>query len=182
MTMAKKTQSTKKSSSPKRATSPRPRPSSDDKALRDHLLYLLKGGGAHASFDDAIGDWPVQLAGAKVANYPHSAWMLLEHLRLAQWDILEFSHNRKHVSPAWPEGYWPASDTPSSEKEWKESVAAFKSDLREMQRLVADRKVDLYAKIPWGDGQTVLREALLAADHNAYHIGQLVTLRKAIGI
>ncbi len=182
MTMAKKTQSTKKSSSPKRATRPRPRPSSDDKALRDHLLYLLKGGGAHASFDDAIGDWPVQLAGAKVANYPHSAWMLLEHLRLAQWDILEFSRNRKHVSPAWPEGYWPASDTPSSEKEWKESVAAFKSDLREMQRLVADRKVDLYAKIPWGDGQTVLREALLAADHNAYHIGQLVTLRKAIGI
>lgn len=154
----------------------------NDQPLRDHLLYLLKGGGAHATFEDAIGDWPVQLAGAKVANYPHSAWMLLEHLRLAQWDILEFSRNRKHVSSKWPEGYWPAAEGPASEKEWKESVAAFRKDLREMQRLVADRKVDLFAKIPWGDGQTVLREALLVADHNAYHIGQLVMLRKAIGI
>ncbi len=155
---------------------------SNDRPLRDHLLYLLKGGGAHASFDDAIGDWPVQLAGAKVANYPHSAWALLEHLRRAQWDILEFSRNRKHVSPKWPEGYWPASDAPASEKEWKESVVAFKKDLLEMERLVADLNVDLFAKIPWGDGQTILREALLAADHNAYHIGQLVMLRKAIGI
>lgn len=180
--MPKKTKSKKKSSSRKAATKPQPRPGSTDQPLRDHLLYLLKGGGAHATFDDAIGDWPVQLAGAKVANYPHSAWALLEHLRLAQWDILEFSRNRKHVSPEWPEGYWPASDAPASEKDWKKSVAAFESDLREMQSLVANRQTDLYAKIPWGDGQTILREALLVADHNAYHIGQLVMLRKAIGI
>jgi hypothetical protein len=182
MTMAKKTKPKKKSSSRKPATKSQPRPSSSDQPLRDHLLYLLKGGGAHASFDDAIGDWPVQLTGAKVANYPHSAWMLLAHLRLAQRDILEFSRNRRHVSPKWPEGYWPASEAPANEKEWKESVAGFKQDLREMQRLVADRRVDLYAKIPWGDGQTILRETLLVADHNAYHIGQLVMLRKAIGI
>jgi len=157
-------------------------PATRDQPLRDHLLYLLKGGGAHASFDDATGDWPIQITGAKVANYPHSAWALLEHMRLAQWDILEFSRNRKHLSPKWPEGYWPASDAPAGEKEWKESVAAFKRDLREMQRLVADRKLDLYAKIQWGDGQTLLREALLLADHNAYHLGQLVMLRKSIGI
>jgi hypothetical protein len=182
MTMAKKTKSKKKSISTKAATKPQARPSSDDQPLRGHLLYLLQGGGAHATFDDAIGDWPVQLAGAKVANYPHSAWMLLEHLRLAQRDILEFTRSPKHASPKWPEGYWPSSDAPASEKEWKESVAAFKKDLREMQTLVADKKVNLFAKIPWGDGQTVLREALLVADHNAYHIGQLVMLRKAIGI
>ncbi len=153
-----------------------------DKSLRDHLLSLLKGGGAHASFDAAIGDWPVQLAGAKVANFPHTAWMLLEHMRLAQWDIVEFSRNSKHVSPAWPEGYWPASEAPPNEKAWTASMAAFKNDLRTMARLVADRRVDLYARIPWGDGQTILREALLVADHNAYHLGQLVMLRKSIGI
>jgi hypothetical protein len=153
-----------------------------DKPLRDHLLYVLKDGGAHVTFDDAIGDWPVQIAGAKVANSPHSAWMLLEHMRLAQWDILEFSRNSKHVSAKWPEGYWPASETPTNENAWKASIAAFKEDLRTMERLVADRGVDLYAKIPWGDGQTILREALLLADHNAYHLGQLVMLRKSIGI
>jgi len=159
-----------------------PRPIAGDRPLPEHLLYLLKGGGAHASFDDAVGDWPVQLAGARVGNFSHTAWMLLEHLRIAQWDILEFSRNRKHVSPKWPEGYWPSSDSPPSEKEWKASVAEFRKELREMQRLVSDRKTDLYAEIPWGDGQTILREALLVADHNAYHLGQLVMLRKAIGI
>jgi hypothetical protein len=108
--------------------------------------------------------------------------MLLEHMRLAQWDILEFSCSSKHVSPAWPEGYWPASEAPPNEKAWTASIAAFKKDLRTMARLVSDPKVDLYARISWGDGQTVLREALLVADHNAYHLGQLVMLRKSIGI
>ena len=158
------------------------RPALLDQPLRDHLLYLLKGGGAHANIDDAMGDWPVQLAGVKIANFPHTAWMLLEHLRLGQWDIVEFSRNSKHVSPKWPEGYWPASEAPADEKAWIASMAAFKKDLRTMERLVSDRKVDLYARIPWGDGQTILREALLVADHNAYHLGQLVMLRKSIGI
>jgi hypothetical protein len=183
--MAKKTRKTTtgktstKSASNKRTAA---RPASPDQPLRDHLLYLLKGGGAHADFDSAMGDWPVQVAGVKVANFPHTAWMLLEHMRLAQWDILEFSRNAKHVSPKWPEGYWPASEAPPNEKAWIASMAAFKKDLRTMERLVSDRKVDLYARIPWGDGQTILREALLVADHNAYHLGQLVMLRKSIGI
>ena len=155
---------------------------SHDQPLRQHLLYMLRESGAHANFDPVVGDWPVQLAGAKVANSPHTAWMLLEHMRLAQWDILEFSRNPKHVSPAWPEGYWPSSEAPPSEQAWKASVAAFKKDLRAMEKMVADPKVDLFGKLPWGDGQTVLREALLVADHNAYHLGQLVMLRKSIGI
>ena len=153
-----------------------------DKPLRDHLLYLLRDGGAHTDFDHALGAWPVQLAGAKVANFPHTAWMLLEHMRIAQWDILEFSRNPKHVSPPWPEGYWPTAEAPPSEKAWNDAMTAFKKDLRAMEQLVANPRTDLYAKLPWGDGQTILREALLVADHNAYHLGQLVMLRKSIGI
>lgn len=153
-----------------------------DRGLRQHLLYLLQEGGAHVTFRAALGDWPVQLAGVKVANFPHTAWMLVEHLRIAQWDILEFSRNPKHVSPAWPEGYWPSSEAPPNEQAWKASIAAVKDDLRAMEKLVGDPNVDLYAKLPWGDGQTVLREALLVADHNAYHLGQLVMLRKCMGI
>jgi hypothetical protein len=172
----------KKTSSSKKRTSKTVRPSNRrDQSLRDHLLYLLRGGGAHISFDDAMGDWTLQLAGVKVANFPHTAWMLLEHMRLAQWDILDFSRDSKHVSPPWPEGYWPASAAPPDEKAWTASMSAFKKDLRTMARLVSDRRVDLYAPIPWGDGQTILREALLLADHNAYHLGQLVMLRKSIG-
>ncbi len=153
-----------------------------DKALREHLLYLLRDGGAHAGFEQAIGDWPVQLAGAKVANFPHTAWMLLEHLRIAQWDILEFSRNPKHKSPAWPEGYWPTSDAPPNEKAWNDSIASFQKDLRAMEQLVANPRAYLYAKLPWGNGQTLLREVLLLADHNSYHLGQLIMLRKCIGI
>jgi hypothetical protein len=169
----------RKKRAPKKAIAPNAR---HDQFLREHLLYLLRESGAHAVFDAAMGDWPVQLAGVKVANFPHTAWMLLEHLRLAQRDILEFSRNPKHVSPAWPEGYWPTSEAPPSEKAWKASMSAFRKDLRAMEQLVADKKTDLFAKVPWGDGQTVLREALLVADHNAYHLGQLVMLRKSIGI
>ena len=178
--MAKK--KSKAASKPHTTKKTASRPASQDQPLRDHLLYLLKGGGAHVGFDDALGDWPVQSAGEKVANSPHTAWMLLEHMRLAQWDILEFSRNSKHVSPKWPEGYWPQPEAPADEKAWSASVAAFKKDLRAMERLVANRKIDLFARIPWGDGQTILREALLVADHNAYHLGQLVMLRKSIGI
>jgi hypothetical protein len=154
----------------------------DDKTLREHLLYLLRDGGAHAGFEQAIGNWPVQLAGAKVANFPHTAWMLLEHMRIAQWDILEFSRNPKHKSPKWPEDYWPISEAPPTEKAWQQSIASFKKDLGAMAQLVANPRADLYAKMPWGNGQTLLREVLLVADHNAYHLGQLIMLRKCIGI
>jgi hypothetical protein len=153
-----------------------------DQALRDHVLYLLKDGGAHIGFDDALSHWPIQSAGTKVAKFPHTAWMLLEHMRLAQRDILDFSRNSRHVSPPWPEGYWPELEAPPNEKAWIASITAFKKDLRAMEQIVSDKEVDLFARIPWGDGQTILREALLVADHNAYHLGQLLTLRKSLGI
>ena len=154
---------------------------SPDKTLRQHLLYLLKDGGAHAKFEDVVGDFPANLRGKKPANFPHTAWMLLEHMRIAQWDILEFSRNSKHASPKWPEGYWPKTETPPSSAAWTKSIAGFRKDLKAMEALVSNPKTDLYAPLSWGDGQTVLREALLIADHNAYHLGQLVTLRRLLG-
>jgi hypothetical protein len=153
----------------------------NDQSLRDHILYLLVGGGAHAKFDDVIKELPPSLRGAKPDKFPHTAWMLLEHLRLGQWDILEFSRNRKHVSPPWPEGYWPKTDAPPNDAAWNKSVQQFRRDLKAMQQLVSNPKTDLFARIPWGDGQTILREALLVADHNAYHLGQLVDLRRLLG-
>lgn len=150
-------------------------------SLRQHLTYLLKGGGAHATFDDVIGGIPAKLRGQKPAGMAHSPWMLLEHLRLAQWDILEFSRNRKHVSPDFPHGYWPVTDAPPSAAAWSASITSFHKDLKSMQNLVANEKTDLYARIPWGSGQTLLREVLLMADHNAYHLGQLVDLRRLLG-
>lgn len=153
-----------------------------NKSLRDHLAELLKGGHAHATFEAAVADFPAKLRGRKADDLPYTAWMLLEHLRIAQWDILEFSRSAKHVSPKWPEGYWPETDAPPATSDWDKSVKAFQSDLKAMQKLVADPKTDLYARLPWGEGQTVLREALLVADHNAYHIGQLVTLRRLLGV
>jgi hypothetical protein len=150
-------------------------------SLREHVLYLLDGGGAHATFSDTIKGLPPKLRGAKPANFPHSPWMLLEHLRIAQRDILDFSRNPKHASPPWPAGYWPKSATPPSLAAWKKSVDQFKRDLKAIQALVANPKTDLFARIPWGDGQTILREALLLADHNAYHLGQLLDVRRLLG-
>mgnify|MGYP002622882603 FL=1 len=152
-----------------------------DQSVRDHLVYLLKGGGAHLHFDQAIADLPEELRGAKIPGVSHTPWRLLEHMRIAQWDILEFSRNPKHVSPEFPDGYWPEGDAPPKSDAWDGSVAKFKSDLQAMIDLVADPATDLYATILHGDGQTILREALLVADHNAYHLGQLVVLRKALG-
>jgi len=154
---------------------------SHDRALRDHLLYLLRGGGAHLDFEKAIGDLPPKLRGGKPAALPHTPWRLLEHLRICQWDILEFSRNPKHVSPQFPAGYWPAGDAPPDDGAWDRSVAGFRADLKAMQELVADPATDLFAPIPHGEGQTILREALLVADHNAYHLGQLVTVRRLLG-
>jgi hypothetical protein len=152
-----------------------------DQSLRDHLLYLLRGGGAHLDFDAAIADLPADLRGAKPAGLPHTPWRLLEHMRIAQWDILEFSRNPKHVSPKFPDGYWPQGDAPPDADAWDRCVVSFRADLRAMQDLVADPATDLFAPIAHGQGQTILREALLVADHNAYHLGQLVTIRRLLG-
>ena len=154
---------------------------SPDKSLRQHLLYLLKEGGAHATFEDVIKDFPAKQRSQKIPHFPHTAWMLLEHMRIAQRDILEFSRNPRHKSPKWPDGYWPKTDAPPTPAAWANRIAGFRKDLKAMEALITSPKTDLYAPLPWGDGQTVLREALLVADHNAYHLGQLVTLRRLLG-
>ena len=153
----------------------------NDAALREHLVKLLTEAQAHATFDDAVKGLPVELRGKVPKGAQHSPWQLLEHLRIAQLDILEFSRNAKHESPKWPEQYWPKEKAPADEKAWDKSVRAFKRDLKQMVELVRDEKTDLFAKLPHGDGQTVLREALLIADHNAYHVGQMVLLRILLG-
>jgi DinB family protein len=151
------------------------------KELREHLLYLLDGGGAHARFDHAVKNMPERLRGVKPDGLPHSAWMLLEHLLLTQLDILEFSRNSKYESPKWPQGYWPKTEAPPSAAAWNKSIQQFRKGLEAMQYLVRNPKTDLYARIPWGDGQTILREALLLADHNSYHLGQLIDVRRMLG-
>ena len=152
-----------------------------DHALRQHLLDLLKGGNAHVKFEEVVKNFPERLRGKKPEGQPHTAWRLLEHMRIAQWDIVEFSRNSRHVSPEWPEGYWPEGDAPPSAAAWDKSVKQFRADLKAMQELVQDAQTDLYARIPWGDGQTILREALLVADHNAYHLGELLMVRRLLG-
>jgi hypothetical protein len=152
-----------------------------DESLREHLLELLRGGHAHLGFEEAIEGLPANLRGTKAPDLPHTPWQLLEHLRMAQWDILEFSRNPDHKSPKWPDGYWPQTAAPPDDAAWEQSVESFRRDLKATADLVADPKTDLFAKLPWGKGQTILREALLVADHNAYHVGQLVTLRQALG-
>ncbi|HWS72351.1 MAG TPA: DinB family protein [Thermoanaerobaculia bacterium] len=152
----------------------------DDAALREQLIKNLDSDNAHLKFDDAVSDFPAAIRGRRPKGAPHSAWELLEHLRITLWDILEFSRNPKHVSPEFPAGYWPSSEAPPNDGAWDESVAAYRKDLHEFVELVADESVDLFARIPHGDGQTILREVLLAIDHNAYHLGQFVTVKKML--
>ncbi len=184
--MARKKTSAKRPKAPKkRASQPKPAQhqahGEHEKALREHLLYLLREGGAHVSFDQALTGFPADQRGAKVNGVPYSAWQILEHLRIAQWDIVEFSRNPKHVSPEWPGGYWPSSDSPPDDAAWEKALKSFHADLEAMGKLVGNPRTDLYARIPHGEGQTILREALLVADHNAYHLGQLVLLRRLLG-
>ena len=153
----------------------------NDSDVRRHVIDLLKGGNAHATFDAAVKDLPPELQGKRPKGAEHSPWQLLEHLRIAQWDILEFSRNPSHQSPDWPSDYWPAKPAPPGENAWDKSVRGFRRDLKALCDMVADESTDLFAPILHGDGQTVLREALLAADHNAYHIGQLVLARRLLG-
>ncbi|HKN21833.1 MAG TPA: DinB family protein [Terracidiphilus sp.] len=152
-----------------------------DACLREHLVELLTGGHAHATFDAAVKNLPASLQGKRPKGAEHSPWEVLEHLRIAQWDILDFSRNPNYQHLPWPEGYWPSTPAPPDAKAWDKSVRAFRRDLKAMRDLVADPSTDLYARIAHGDGQTILREALLVADHNAYHLGELVLLRRLLG-
>ena len=155
-------------------------PKQETVSLRKTLAELLRMKGAHVSLHDAVSDFPPALRGVKPPGAPHTAWQLLEHMRLAQEDILDFSRNPKYKEKTFPDDYWPATEAPPGEKAWAKSIETFQEDLKQMQELIADTKHDLLAKLPHGTGQTLLREALLVADHNAYHLGQLMLLRKIL--
>ena len=155
---------------------------SGKKTLRDHVQYLLDPGGAHIGFKQAIEQFPFELAGKRIPNLAHTTWYLVYHLWFCQWDILDFSTNPKYEYGNYPQDYWPKEDAPPSEGEWNKTIKSFNDDLESMKKLVADEKNDLMEPFAWGSGQTLLREALLVADHNSYHIGQLVDMCKLLGV
>jgi len=154
----------------------------NDASLREQLVQLLRGGHAHVETLEALKDFPPKLYGAKPENSSHSAWEVLEHMRIALRDIWDFSTNDKYVEKKWPEDYWPATAAPPSKEAWQNSVRALKEDLEAFEELIKNPDSNLYAQIPWGkNDQTLLREVLLAADHNSYHTGELVLLRRLLG-
>ncbi len=154
----------------------------DDTKLREQLIDHLSGHGAHIDFDTALDGFPIELAGKHVPNLAHTAWQLVYHLWIAQWDILEFCKDSRHISPDYPSGYWPQEDGPESEERWNETVDSFRRDLKAVTALVRDPANDLLASFPCGDGQNLLREAILIIDHNSYHIGQLVDIRMLLDV
>jgi uncharacterized damage-inducible protein DinB len=151
-------------------------------AIRDHVAKLLDWEDARVGFDAAVADVPPHMRGTVPPGLPHSIWQLVEHIRLAQDDILDFSRNPAYKEMKWPDDYWPTSPSPPSEAAWKKSLARVRADRRALQTLAADRSIDLTARLPHGTGQTVLRELLLVADHTAYHVGQIVLIRQLLGI
>jgi hypothetical protein len=177
----KKTKAVKRSKSVKRPSNGSGSTKNSDSVVRQHLVDLLKGGAAHVNFSDALEGFPANKRGTFAQGLPHTGWQLLEHARIAQWDILEYSRDPKHVSPGFPEGYWPKTPGPPTDAEWEKSLRSFERDLNEMIELIKNPKTNLYAEIPHGAGHTLLREALVLADHNAYHLGQVVDLRRALG-
>ena len=153
----------------------------NESVLREQLLKLLQGGNAHISFDNVIEDFPIDMINERALNVQYTPWHLLEHIRIAQWDILEFVRNATHISPKWPDGYWPMVDQTADEMKWQETIDGFRSDMEELQAIAADLSIDLTAPIPHAPDYTVLRELLLVADHNAYHIGEFAILRQVMG-
>jgi uncharacterized damage-inducible protein DinB len=153
----------------------------DDHALREQLVTFLRGGEAHADLKSVVDGFPLKLRGEVPRGAEHSAWQQLEHIRIALHDLLDFSTNPHYVQPEWPEAYWPKEAAPADAEAWEESVKAVKKDLADFETLVGNPQSNLYATIPWGQGQTLLREVLLAGQHTSYHLGQLVLLRRLLG-
>jgi hypothetical protein len=149
--------------------------------LREQLLFLLNGGNAHMTLHEAVADYPVASMNTLLPNGNYSSWHLLEHIRLSQWDILDFIRNPEYQELEWPKEYWPPQSAQASEADWNETLASFQRDMQALQAITMDPQIDLHARIPWGTGQTVLRELLLVADHNAYHIGEFAIMRQVMG-
>jgi hypothetical protein len=154
---------------------------SADSVLREQLLALLRGGNAHLTFDQAVADFPLDQINTRPPNVPYTPWHLLEHIRIAQWDILEFTRDPKHVSPPWPKGYWPAPDAQADQAQWEKTLNDFRADLHALEEMVQDPNTDFFSDLPHAKGYTVLREVLLVADHNAHHLGEFAILRAVMG-
>jgi hypothetical protein len=155
----------------------------DDAALREHLVALLKGGHAHATLADAVAEFPADRIGERPGGLPYSAWQLVEHIRITLHDLLEFSTNSEYVELDWPSGYWPKNAVPGKNESWNATLKAIQADMKSFEALVHSPDSNLYATIPWGKNEeTLLREVLLAADHTSYHVGELVLLRRVLGI
>ena len=155
---------------------------SEDRILRNQLIPFLRGQGAHADFASAVKDFPAEHYGTRPEGCPHSAWELVEHIRIALHDLVDFCTNSNYTAPPWPAGYWPKNPAPPNPEAWNEAVTAIQQDIETFERLVGEPSSNLYAEIPWGDGQTLLREVLLAGDHTSYHTGQIVLVRQLLGI
>jgi hypothetical protein len=151
-----------------------------NKPLREQLLHALRGDQSHIDFESVVSDLSAELAGVKPKGAPHTAWQLLEHMRIAQHDILEFSLNPKHKSPKWPEGYWPKTEAPPDNQAWETTIATFRKEAKAMEDLMLNADQDLFKPIEGGSGQTLLREVLVLAAHNSYHLGQLMYLKKML--
>ena len=152
-----------------------------DPAARAQLLFLLQGGGAHMNLDQAVANFPIEHYNTRPPNVPYTFWHLLEHIRIAQWDILDFISSASYEHLNWPDDYWPHQDTQADLTQWEATIAAIRSDLAELKALIEDPATDLYSDLPHAEGYSILREALLVADHNAYHIGEFAILRQVIG-
>ncbi len=150
--------------------------------LRKELLALLEGGNAHMTFDEVIEDLPLEHINTRADRVPYSAWHFIEHMRITQWDILEFIRNPDHVSPDYPEGYRPSPRKRADKTRWEKSVEGFRKDRKDLEDMVKDSRVDLFAPIPHAPGYTIFREILLACDHNAYHIAELALLRQVLDL
>lgn len=152
-----------------------------DRALREQLAQILDWGSAHMTIEDAVAGFPPEHMNGRPPNVPYTPWHLLEHIRRAQWDILDFCRNSDYVEMEWPRDYWPAPTEDADESKWNRTLEAFRADLAALKKMALDPGVDLFAPIPHGQGQTVLRELLLVADHNAYHLGEFAILRQVMG-
>jgi hypothetical protein len=152
-----------------------------DEVVREQLLALLRGGNAHMSFDQAVADFPMEQVNTQPPGLPYTPWRLLEHIRIAQRDILDFIRDPAYVSPEWPEGYWPSQGEEADETRWRQTIEGLRADRRELEKIVSNPDTDLSAPMPQGQKYTVLREILVAADHNAYHIGEFALMREAMG-
>ncbi len=153
-----------------------------DAIIREQLRALLRGGNAHMSFDEVIEKFPLGKINAKLPNFNYTPWHLLEHMRIVQWDILEFIQNPEHVSPDYPSGYWPPEESTATAAQWKKTITAFSAGLKSAQGLVKNSHTDFFSPIPHAKDYTVFREMLLIADHNAYHIGEIATMRQVMNI